>query len=123
MLNLTSQQIAGQPEPELQLLFSLKKGQDMRRYNSQRINEVAAIFSTTADGEIPESYVTIKNKNTKCLEIVSTMNPNVEPWIHPLFYPYRTRGWDENMPSTASANSGFRKGHITQMLYKKQNGI
>ncbi|XP_058809854.1 uncharacterized protein LOC131675045 [Phymastichus coffea] len=48
---------------ELQLLFSLKPGQDSRRYNIQRVNEVAAIFSTTADGEIPESYVTIRNKN------------------------------------------------------------
>ncbi|XP_070510410.1 uncharacterized protein [Cardiocondyla obscurior] len=41
--------------PELQLLFTLKPGMDRRRYNFQRINEVAAVFSTNADGEIPES--------------------------------------------------------------------
>lgn len=35
---------------ELKLLFSLKPGTDRRRYNFQRVNEVAAIFSTTADG-------------------------------------------------------------------------
>ncbi|XP_058808421.1 uncharacterized protein LOC131674008 [Phymastichus coffea] len=80
-----------QPQPELQLLFSLKPGQDRRRYNFQRINEVAAIFATTADGEIPESYVTIRNKNTKSLQCVSTMDPKVEPWIYPLFYPYGRR--------------------------------
>ena len=40
---------------ELQLLFSLKLGMDKRRYNFQQSNELAAIFSTTADGEIPES--------------------------------------------------------------------
>ncbi|KMQ85125.1 hypothetical protein RF55_16504 [Lasius niger] len=78
---------SGESLPELQLLFTLKPGMDRRRYN-----EVAAIFSTTADGEIPESYVIIRNKNTKTLQKVSSMDPNVEPWIYPLFYPYGTRG-------------------------------
>ena len=50
------------PEPELQLLFSLKPGCDRNRYHFQRTNEVAAIFLTTADGEIPELYVSIRNK-------------------------------------------------------------
>ncbi|XP_058802130.1 uncharacterized protein LOC131670496 [Phymastichus coffea] len=84
-------------QSELQLLFSLKPGQDSRRYNFQRVNEVAAIFSTTADGEIPESYVTIRNKNTKTLQCVSSLDPNVEPWIYPLFYPYGSQGWHQNM--------------------------
>ncbi|XP_057329849.1 uncharacterized protein LOC130670458 [Microplitis mediator] len=77
-------------EPELQLLFTLKPGMQRSRYNFQRVNEVAAVFSTTADGDIPESYVTIKNKNTKKLQIISTMVPNVEHWVYPLFYPYGT---------------------------------
>ena len=50
---IRAQQITGQPEPEMQLLFSVKKGQDMRRYNEQRII------------------------NTKCLELINTINPNV----------------------------------------------
>ncbi|XP_067214183.1 uncharacterized protein [Linepithema humile] len=78
--------------PGLQLSFTLRSGMDRRRYNAQRTNEVAAVFRTTADGEIPESYVTIRNKNTKILQKVSTMDPNVEPWIYPLFYPYGTQG-------------------------------
>ena len=37
-----------QLDNELQLIFSLKPGEhDKRRYNFQRTNEVAAIFSTT----------------------------------------------------------------------------
>ncbi|XP_058808584.1 uncharacterized protein LOC131674091 [Phymastichus coffea] len=92
-------------QPELQLLFSLKPGADRRRYNFQRVNEVAAIFSTTADGEIPESYVTIKNKNTKSLQYVSTMDPNVEPWIYPLFYPYGTQGWHKNLTRTSNSHT------------------
>ncbi|XP_058790186.1 uncharacterized protein LOC131663673 [Phymastichus coffea] len=71
--------------------------EDRRRYNFQRVNEVAAVFSTTADGEIPESYVTFRNKRTKDLKFVSTMNPNVEPWIYPLFYPYGTQGWHKDI--------------------------
>jgi len=40
--------------PELQLLFTLKPAMDRRRYNAQRTNEIAAVFYTTAEGEIPE---------------------------------------------------------------------
>lgn len=84
---------SGELLPELQLVFNSRPGIDQRRYNAQRTNEVAAVFCTTADGEIPESYVTIHNKNTKILQNVSIMDSNVEPWIYPLFYPYDTQGW------------------------------
>ena len=76
---ITALQVPGQAEPELKLLFLVKKGQDECRYNSQRINEVAAVLTTSAAGDIPESYVTIRNKNTKRLEIVNSIDPNVEP--------------------------------------------
>ncbi|XP_070171021.1 uncharacterized protein [Polyergus mexicanus] len=68
---------SGELLSELQLLFTFKPGMDRRRYNAQRNNEVAAVFYTNADGEIPESYVTIRNKNTKTLQKVSIMDPNV----------------------------------------------
>jgi len=80
---------SGELLPELQLLFTLKPGMDRRRYNAQRTNEVAAVFYTNVDGEIPESYVTIRNKNTKTLQKIiknySIMDPNVEPWIYHYF--------------------------------------
>ena len=107
---------AGDTVPELQLLFSLKAGTDKGRYNFQRTNEVAAIFSTTADGEIPESYVTIRNKNSKSLQCVSTMDPNVEPWIYPLFYPYGTQGWHRNLKRIGN-NSNDRR--VTRLAYTK----
>jgi len=71
--------------------YLLKPGMDQRRYNIQRTNKIAAVFSTSA-GDIPESHVVIRNKNTKTLQKVSSMNPNVEPWIYPLFFPYGTQG-------------------------------
>lgn len=62
---------SGELLPEIQLLFTLKSGMDRRRYNAQRTNEVAAVFYTNADREIPESYVTIRNKNIKtCKKLV-----------------------------------------------------
>ena len=104
--------------PELQLLFTLKPGTDRRRYNFQQTNEVAAIFSTTADGEIPESYVTIRNKNTKTLQYISTMDPNVEPWIYPLFYPYGTQGWHQNLQRINRNNDGNNR-RVTRLAYTR----
>ncbi|XP_044597971.1 uncharacterized protein LOC123274430 [Cotesia glomerata] len=91
-------------EPELNLLFTLKPGMDVRRYNFQRVNEVAAVFSTTADGEIPDSYVTIQNKTTKTFQYLSTMDPNTEPWVYPLFYPHGNQGWHKSIPYKIKTN-------------------
>jgi len=107
---------SGELLPELQLLFTLKSGMDRRRYNAQRTNEVAAVFRTTADGEIPESYVTIRNRNTKILQNVSTMDPNVEPWIYPLFYPYGTQGWHNNLTKLNSNKRITRSQYIRYRL-------
>ena len=84
-------------EPELQLIFSLKPGYDRNRYNLQRTNEIAAISVTTADGDIPESYVTIRNKATRVLQSVSLMDPNVEPMVYPLFYSHGSQGYRKNI--------------------------
>ena len=85
---------------------------DRNRYNFSRTNEVAAIFSTTADGEIPESYATIRNKNTKSLQYDSTMDPNIEPWIYPLFYSHGTRGWHRDIPLVNSTDKVTRMAYI-----------
>ena len=84
-------------EPELQLIFRLKPGYDRHRYHLQRTNEIAAVFVTTADGDIPESYVTIRNNATRVLQSVISMDPNVEPMVYPLFYPHGSQGWHKNI--------------------------
>ena len=101
-----------EPKPELQLLFTLKPETDRRRFNFQRTNEVAAVFSTMADGEIPESYVAIHNKSTKDLQYVSTMDPNVEPWIYLIFYPFGTRGWHRDLPCVNKHRRVTRAAYI-----------
>ncbi|XP_011685465.1 PREDICTED: uncharacterized protein LOC105448515 [Wasmannia auropunctata] len=97
---------------ELKLGFLTKKGIDRGRYNIQRVNEVAAVFSTSADGEIPETYVTIYNRNTKTLQQVNTMDPNVEPWIYPLYYPYGNQGWHSNLQRINSNKRISRAAYI-----------
>ncbi|KYN10408.1 ATP-dependent DNA helicase PIF1, partial [Trachymyrmex cornetzi] len=97
---------------ELQLTFTLRPGMDRRRYNIQRSNEVAIVFSTNASGEIPDSYVTIRNKSTKILQQVSSMDPNVEPWIYPLFYIYGTQGWHRNLKKLNSERRITRAQYI-----------
>uniref|UniRef100_A0ABD2WAL1 Helitron helicase-like domain-containing protein n=1 Tax=Trichogramma kaykai TaxID=54128 RepID=A0ABD2WAL1_9HYME len=83
---------------DLHLLFGLKPETNKHRYNFQKCNEVAAVFATKSDGDIPDSYVVIRNKNTKKLQEVKAMDPNVEPRIYPVFYPYGTQGWHRNIP-------------------------
>ena len=91
---IKAQEKSGKNIKNLQMGFITKKpGIDRGRYNIQKANEVAAIFSTNSDGDIPENYVTIVRKNDKKLKFVSTMDPNVEPWIYPMFYPFGTQGW------------------------------
>uniref|UniRef100_A0ABD2W6D6 Helitron helicase-like domain-containing protein n=1 Tax=Trichogramma kaykai TaxID=54128 RepID=A0ABD2W6D6_9HYME len=100
---------------ELQLLFSIKDDLDKRRYNCQQSNEVAAIFSTTADGDIPDAYVVVRNKNTKELKKISTMDPKVDSSVYPLFNPYGQKGWHENI---AKKNS---EGNVSRAAYTKYN--
>ncbi|XP_057336385.1 uncharacterized protein LOC130674951 [Microplitis mediator] len=102
-------------EPELNLLFTLKPGMDIRRYNYQRANEVAAVFLTTADGDIPESYVTVQNKNTKTFQRLSIMDPNTEPWIYPLFYPHGNQGWHDSIKRVIHTNRRVTRKIITNI--------
>ncbi len=82
---------------ELFLHFGIKQGTDIRRYNLRTSNEVAAVFATNSDGEIPDSYVTICDKFTKQLQFVNSLDPNVDPWIYPILFPHGTPGWNTKM--------------------------
>ena len=48
----------------------------------QRANEADAVFFIGADRDIPESYVTIRNKNIQLLRSISSMDPNVKPMVY-----------------------------------------
>lgn len=102
----------GEPIPEVKMVFIPKGGIEAGHYNPQRSNEVAAIFTTTADGDIPKTYVTLRNQSTNKLEYVSSMNPRVEPWVYPLFYPYGTDGWHRDLHRLRSSKRISRSAYI-----------
>uniref|UniRef100_A0A914QZT4 Uncharacterized protein n=1 Tax=Panagrolaimus davidi TaxID=227884 RepID=A0A914QZT4_9BILA len=91
----------------LTLHFGIKPGQDQRRFNLQASNEVAAVFGTNDDGEIPDSYITIYDKDQKKLKTVNAMDPNVEPWLYPIFFPTGQYIWH---PDLKKINSNQRWG-------------
>lgn len=107
---------SGIPMPEIQMIFNIKKGFDKHRYNPQRCNRVAAVFSSTIDGDIPESYVTIKNKTTRELQFISSMNPNVEAWIYPLFFPSGIGGYDSNDLRMNQTKRISRSAHVKNLI-------
>ena len=41
--------------------------------------------------------MTIRNKATRVLQSVSSMDPNVEPMVYPLFYSHGSQGWHKNI--------------------------
>ncbi|KAL7290573.1 hypothetical protein TKK_0015339 [Trichogramma kaykai] len=98
---------------DLHLLFGLKPETNKHRYNFQKCNEVAAVFATKSDGDIPDSYVVIRNKNTKKLQEVKAMDPNVEPRIYPVFYPYGTQGHDAASIQLCNQNNTNNKNENT----------
>ena len=106
--------------PELKMLFSFKKGFEAHRYNPQRHNEVAAIFTTTSEGEIPDAYVTIISKNTKQLKNINSMDANVEPWLYPLFYPFGTQAWHVKLQKT-NGRKITRQNYVRYRLAVRNN--
>lgn len=107
---------SGIPIPDVQMSFLPRKGLDARRYNPQQSNEVALIFTTTADGEIPDTFVTIRNEATESLEYVSSMDPKVEPFIYPMFYPCGNYGWHRDMCRQNSTRRITRSAYIKNLI-------
>lgn len=110
---------------EFTLAFSLKNNVDKNRFNLPRVDEVAAVFSTNDRGVIPDSYVVIRCKDSDELISVSWMDPNVEPWLYPLFYPRGEQGWHENILKIGKNEQNDRndqderKNRVTRSEYVK----
>lgn len=76
---------------------------DPRRYNAPRSNEVAIIFQN-ADGEPPLHRDLIihcrskSNHDSRKTERISILDPNLEPMVYPLFFPYGDQSWGIDIP-------------------------
>jgi hypothetical protein len=106
------------------------RNSDMRRYNAPRTNEVAVIFQN-ADGEPPlERDLLIhcrandSDSNPKRTERISVLDPNLEPLVYPLLFPYGDQSWGIDIPlykPTALLHvrrtSDNPRTRVTQMQY------
>jgi hypothetical protein len=106
------------------------RNSDLRRYNAPRTNEVAVIFQN-ADGEPPlERDLLIhcrandSDSNPKRTERISVLDPNLEPLVYPLLFPYGDQSWGIDIPlykPTALLHvrrtSDNPRTRVTQMQY------
>ncbi|XP_060129913.1 uncharacterized protein LOC132592021 [Zootoca vivipara] len=77
---------------------------DQRRYNAPKHNEVAFIFQND-DGEPPlERDLLIHCKastddiNKRTTQRISVLDPNLEPMVYPLLFPYGDQSWGIDIP-------------------------
>lgn len=79
--------------PDISMLFDVRDGADLRRYNIPRSNEVCAIIWRDANDDIPSANVVVHAKGNKKLQTIYPLSPLVEPMCYPIFYPENYRGW------------------------------
>ncbi|KAH7705439.1 hypothetical protein AAVH_27360 [Aphelenchoides avenae] len=91
------------PEPEVRLVFCPRRQQDPQTYNTATRNEVAAIFATDADGQVPEAYITVHERGREVRRI-PYIDPFLEPMAFPLLLPHGTLGYTNGMPLLQAVN-------------------
>jgi hypothetical protein len=74
----------------------LKKGYDKLRFNIPTSNEIAAVFTCNADGDILPANVVV-HEGGKTISHLKPLDPMVEPMLYPLFNPYGDNGWNINI--------------------------
>jgi hypothetical protein len=106
------------------------RNSDLRRYNAPRTNEVAVIFQNE-DGEPPlerdlliHCRVSDNDLNPRKTERISVLDPNLEPLVYPLLFPFGDQSWGINIPlykPTALLNirpqSENPRTRVSQMQY------
>ena len=73
--------------PPMKLLFSIKPGTDLRRYNAPASNEVAAVYIESPHDERPPSYIVANEKDGR-LNMLSVLDEASEPMLYPMFLPF-----------------------------------
>jgi len=89
---------------EVTMLFGIKDGVDLRRYNTPKANEVCAIIWRDSNEDLPPANVIVYPKGTKKLQSIYPLSPVVEPMCYPLFYPTTYHGWNHTMQDSFGKN-------------------
>lgn len=94
----------GFPPPNATMAILQNRNSDLRRYNAPRVNEVAVIFQN-ADGEPPldrdllvHCRVDPTLLNSRKTERINVLDPNLDPIVYPLLFPYGDQSWGINIP-------------------------
>ena len=92
------------------------RADDQRRYNAAAANEIAAVF-TSEDGTPPsclkyeivihprpttDSRGNLRHNELQCIQ---RMNPNCDPMIYPLLFPYGEQGWRNDIRYVGHGNN------------------
>lgn len=80
--------------PVVQMAILQNRNSDQRRYNAPRVNEVAVVFQNE-NGEPPldrdlliHCRVNEDQTSTRRTERINVLDPNLDPMVYPLLFPY-----------------------------------
>ena len=93
-----------------QVTMYLKRGNDKRRYNEPRHDEVAAIFIGNDGAPPPERDIVVYPKDHTTRNI-SYRSANADPMVYPILFPCGDQGWYPGMDHTGDN----RTAHINKV--------
>jgi hypothetical protein len=112
----------GQNLPKITMCLLQNRQEDQRRYNAQRCNEVAVIF-TSADGEPPlerdlRIHLRSDNETVPILQQVSILNKNLDALCYPILFPKGDQGWGDDILLCNPRGTGDRaRKRVTLKMY------
>jgi hypothetical protein len=116
---ISNSEKAGIQQTSISMAIKQDRNIDPRRYNAPTANEVAIVFSNT-DGEPPLERDLIihlrKNQSNPAernVKRICVLDPNLEPMVYPLLFPYGDQGWSPNI----SLQGARTRTRVTQMQY------
>jgi len=69
------------------------------------VNEVAAVFTETADGSVPPAYIVITSRRSRKLKVIKNIDPAVSPLLYPLLFPNGDEGYKHTMKKNDARES------------------
>ena len=92
-----------------------KRGNDQRRYNEPRHDEVAAVFISSDGAPPPERDIVVHPRDEPPRNI-SYRSANADPMVYPLFFPRGDLGWCPGMSHTPE-HSTQKRNTITVLQF------
>jgi hypothetical protein len=78
--------------------FTKYERDDPRRFNIPKVGEISAVFSDP-NGEPPSdiNFLLYPKNESRGVTNLTYMNPNCDPMVYPLLFPYGERGWSSQL--------------------------